>query len=641
MTAQKPQKHIQGLITAGEYFTSGRFNEAIAACNGVLTHEPGNADALHILGLSHLNTNQAIIAVENLAKATAARKSDGGIANSLALAHLALDQIDEAAAALEKLARKGKLPAEGLTTLGDCRLRQGDPKKARACFEQALKLKPDLQAALVNLGEALKESELLDEAISHYENITSRFPELTSAWRNLGLVLQDAERFAESVTALEKYLADRPHDLVGLKALGFSYFLCSDFEKSLNAFDTAFKLNNDDAEIWNNRGLLYRAMNRIDEARDAFDKALSIDPDFNTARLNLAHLQHDILGVDAALELMNEAVEREPDNAKIHLKRSEAYLLEGQIAEAWDDYRWRYKKPPYFSGLREHPFPPWAGEDLSSQTILLWAEQGIGDEILYSGLIPEFLSRAEHVVIEVEYRLVPLAERSFPSARVVARTFPADRQFKTMGIDYQISMCELMPLVRPTRDKFPLPQAYLKCDEEKRNALRKKYKKGVQNSPLVGIAWHSAIKKIGWLKSIPLDGFKPILSRPHTTFVSLQYGDHRQDINNMNLTLEHSIIEDESIDSMKDLDTYAAQVAAMDIVITNSNTAAHVAGALGIPTWVIVPRLGTGILQWYWFRSGSKSSWYENMRIYRQTDWHNWTEVIDRVASDLGEFLDR
>ena len=107
------------------------------------------------------------------------------------------------------------------------------------------------------------------------------------------------------------------------------------------------------------------------------------------------------------------------------------------------------------------------------------------------------------------------------------------------------------------------------------------------------------------------------------------------------MTLEHSIIEDESIDSMKDLDTYAAQVAAMDIVITNSNTAAHVAGALGIPTWVIVPRLGTGILQWYWFCRGSKSSWYENMRIYRQTDWHSWTQVIDRVASDLGEFLDR
>jgi tetratricopeptide (TPR) repeat protein len=641
MTAQTPQKHIQAIITAGKYFTSGRFNEAITACNGVLQREPGNADALHILGLSHLNTNQPISALENLTKAAAARKSDGGIANSLALAHLALGQIDEAAASLEKLARKGRLPAEGLTTLGDCRLRQGDPKKARACFEQALKLKPDLPAALVNLGEALKESELLDEAISHYKNITSTFPELTSAWRNLGLALQDAERFTESVVALEKYLADRPHDLVGLKALGFSYFLCSDFEQSLNVFDIAFKLDNDDEEIWNNRGLLYRAMHRIDEAKNAFDMALSIDPNFNTARLNLAQLFHDTIGVDAALELMNEAVEREPDNAKIHLKRSEAYLLEGRIIEAWDDYRWRYKKPPNYSGLREHPFPQWAGEDLSSQTILLWAEQGIGDEILYSGLIPETLSRAKHVVIEVESRVVPLAQRSFPSARVIARTYPADRQFKTMSIDYQISMCELVPLLRPNLDKFPSPQSYFKCDEEQRNALRQKYKKGAQNNPLIGISWHSAREKIGWLKSIPLEGFRPILSRPHTTFVSLQYGNHRQDINNINMTLEHSIIEDESIDSMKDLDTYAAQVAAMDIVITNSNTAAHVAGALGIPTWVIVPRLGTGILQWYWFCSGSKSSWYENMRIYRQTDWHSWTEVIDRVASDLGEFLDR
>ncbi|MFL2769431.1 MAG: tetratricopeptide repeat protein [Rhodospirillaceae bacterium] len=629
------------LVKASECLSSGRFSEAITISTKVLEEAPKNTDALHILGLCYLNIGQLSMAEEALTKAAASRKSDGGIANSLALSLLAQGDIDRAASALERLAKKGKLTAEGLTTLGDCRLQQNNPTKALSCFKKALELKPGFSAALVNLGEALKHSNRKDEASEHYQRVTSEHPHLPSAWRNFGIILQEDGRLTESISALKKYVGMRPKDVVGLKSLGYSYFLCSDFEKSLEIFDSALEIDNEDVEIWNNRGLIFRALGQVDQADNAFKKALSLDSHYNVARSNLAHLVFDTHGADGAIQLLGEAVALEPETSKAHLQLSAIYLLEGKISEGWEEYRWRYKEPPDYAGYRNHSFTPWKGEDISTKTILTWAEQGIGDEILYSGLLPEIIALAKNVIIEVEPRLKKLFERSFPSATVIARTYPADPSLKNLDIDFQISMCETVPIMRPKRELFPAPRAYLKYDYEKQKKLRNKYRNNSKYSPLIGIAWNSAEKKIGWLKSIPLEDFLPILLKKNTTFISLQYGDHRREINQANLALDQPIIEDHSINSLEDMDSYAAQVAAMDLVITNSNTAAHVAGALGVPTWVIVPRLGTGALHWYWFRSGTKSSWYENVRIYRQEEWHSWNSVLRDVADDFQRFLDR
>ena len=123
-----------------------------------------------------------------------------------------------------------------------------------------------------------------------------------------------------------------------------------------------------------------------------------------------------------------------------------------------------------------------------------------------------------------------------------------------------------------------------------------------------------------------------------TTFVSLQYGDHSSEIREVESELGLKIIQDPSIDPLQELDGFAAQVAAMDLVITTSNTTAHVAGALGVPVWTLVPRLGSGALLWYWFRSGSTSPWYDSMTLFRQTRWHDWTDVIKQVVSDMQPF---
>ena len=639
MSNATPEDLNKALQASISHFNSGRLTDAAAMADQVLANTPNNPDALHIAGLSRLQMGDTHGALPLLENAHRAKKSDGGMANSLALAHLANGNVESAAKALEPLARKNKLPASGLSTLGDCRLRQGDPIKAKGCFEKALKLQPDLSAALVNLGEALRHAGDLSGAIEHYKSVTAVHPTIPSAWRNLGLALLEAERFSDSMAPLQRYLTLNPNDVPSRMSLGSTYSKMGAPEDALEIFDTALKLEPNNAEALNNRGVTLRTMNRTDDAETAFRRALNLDPSMTPARSNLAHMVHETKGLEEALELLDQGIAMAPDDAKAHIARSHPLLIDGKLAEGWADQKWRFEIPPEFAGRRNHPYPAWTGTHLADKTILVWGEQGVGDEIMYASMLPDLLSLAKHVVLECEARLVPLFERSFPQATVVARAHPASPILDEVKIDVQTAIGDLVSHFRPDFESFPGGSAYLKNDVNQQADLVERYNSMNPNTTHIGVAWFSGRARDGWQKTIPLDAWGPILTQPDTTFVSLQYGDHRQEITDASAALGCDIVVDPNIDALKNMDAFAAQIAAMDLVITNSNTAAHVAGAVGVPTWTMVPRVGSGGALWYWFKEGGRSPWYKSIKLYRQKDWQDWTDVIDHVAKDLTEFL--
>lgn len=639
MAHPTPEDLTAALQAAGAHFNAGRHSESAALADQILQHQPSNPDALHVAGLSRQHLGQLQDALTLLTAASKARKSDPAIANSLALTLLALGKVDAAAAALAPLARKNKLDATGLNTLGDCRLRQGDPVKARSCFEKALKLQPSLDAARVNLGEALKACGDLDGAITHYKSLTQTHPHLPSPWRNLGLALQDAERFTESIPPLEHYLTLNPTDVPSRLSLGASFNKSGQFETALKRFEEALQLAPTNAEAWSNCGVAFRTLGRSKEAEDAFKQALSLDPNLASARSNLAHMLHATHGIDAALVLLDEAVALAPDQAKPHMARCQALLTEGRIAEGLLDYGWRFRQTPGLEQERHQEIPAWKGSDLTGKTILVWSEQGVGDEIVYASMIPDLIAAAHHVVIECEPRLVPLYVRSFPHTTVIPKSSPANSALRNLNLDYQVAAGSVCEFLRPDLQSFNDRSPYLICDQEAQQSIYQRYRASDPGKPVVGIAWRSGRPTDAWIKSIPLAFWTPIFHATEASFVSLQYGDNRAEIEEASASSKRDILCDDEIDPLKDMDTYAAQVAAVDLVISNSNTAAHLAGALGVPTWTIVARLGSGGLPWHWFKEGSQSPWYESMTLYRQTQWHDWTEVIGQVAADLPVFF--
>lgn len=635
MPNSMPEDVTVALQAALTHLNQGRVSEAIALSDAILERASNNVDALHISGLGRVRMGRNQDALPLLQSAHKMRKADDTVANSLAQAHLSLGDVSSASAVLQPFAKKNKLSAAGLNTLGNCRLGQGKFVKARACFEKAIKLQPSLTAAKVNIGEALRLDGDAKRAIQYYRGLLDAEPSAQSAWRNLGLALQDAEQFAESIVPLQTYLKMAPNDVASALSLGVGFFKSGCPEDALPVFDSALSIAPQNAEALNSRGLAFRVMNRNEEAEQDFRSALTSDPSLNTARLNLANLLYQAQGVEAALAVMDDAVAQTPDDAKVHIERGSILLREGRIADGWDDYAWRFRLPPDFAGRREFSFPHWNGEDLTDKTLLIWGEQGIGDEILYGSLIGKIVARAKHVVLECEPRLVQLFTRSFPSIDVFARAIPPKRQLLRQDIDYQIAMGDLCRFMRPDTKAFTDGSAYLTADPQQKATFRERYLAHSPDRLIVGIAWHSGRSKDGWLKTIPLELWTPILNQPNVTFVSLQYGQHMEEIEAARAYTKCDLVLDPDVDPLKDMDTFAAQVAAMDLVITNSNAAAHTAGAVGVPVWTIVPHLGSGGLLWYWFKEGEQSPWYDNMTLYRQTQWQKWTDVIEGVAGDL------
>ena len=226
-----------------------------------------------------------------------------------------------------------------------------------------------------------------------------------------------------------------------------------------------------------------------------------------------------------------------------------------------------------------------------------------------------------------------LFKRSFPEVDIIARNLESNVDVLAFAPDFQLAMAELGRICRPDLLSFPKHSGYLRPDREVVEEVRKRYQKLAAGRAIIGISWKSDNPRTGGFKSTSLQHWLPILQTKDTFFVSLQYGEQDEDIRNVNSALDLGIYRDLSIDAKGDLDRFAAQVAAMDLVITTSNTTAHFAGALNTPVWVLIPE-GPGSL-WYWFLSRADSPWYPSMTLFRQSSPGQWADVLSAVRTKL------
>lgn len=266
--------------------------------------------------------------------------------------------------------------------------------------------------------------------------------------------------------------------------------------------------------------------------------------------------------------------------------------------------------------------------------MLVWQEQGVGDVILYAGMIPDLLEQGARLIVECELRLVPLLARSFPQARVVMRSDPVHAL--TREARWQSPLGSLCRWLRRHEADFPRRGPYLVPDATRVSELRKRYRE-LGQGPVIGISWRSSNYKVGKQKSLSLSEWAPLLALSGATFVNLQYGDCREELLSLKQDFGVTVHHDETVNSLQDLDGFAAQVAAMDLVISTSNSTVHFAGASGVPVWTLLSR-GEALL-WYWFQEGEDSPWYPSMRLFRQELPGDWSGLLARVRGALQLFL--
>jgi tetratricopeptide (TPR) repeat protein len=298
-------------------------------------------------------------------------------------------------------------------------------------------------------------------------------------------------------------------------------------------------------------------------------------------------------------------------------------LLTGDFENGW---KW-YGKRPMRRKQVPTDAPRWDGSPLDPETpLLLWIEQGVGEEIMFASMLDEVKALAPDLTVLCEPRLVPLYRRSMPHIKF-GHTVHYAKSAR------QLPLGDLCGILRPTWSRFPAPRAYLKADPLRAAELRAKYAGG-RETLTVGVHWQSVGSPVAEQKSLTLADLEPIFSVDKCNFVSLQHSLADCD------EAARFMLVDATIDPKKDLDGAAAQIDAVDVVVTNSSAAAHLAGALGKETWVVLPA-AKGLL-WHWFIDREDSVWYPRVKLMRQArDEKTWAGVVSRIARQLDDRVRR
>ncbi len=487
---------------------------------------------------------------------------------------------------------------------------------------------PALQEALAH-----HQAGRLADAEREYRAALSRDPGALVAQVNLGVVLRDQGRKEEARDSYRRALSIDPDVAEVHYGLGLVLQELNEGDEAIACFRRAVEIKPDYVEALNGLAIGLQKQGNPAEAIETFERALEIDPGFAEAHNTLGNLYHREGRPDDAVAAFRRAIAINPDYAEAHRNLSQALLLAGSLDEGWREAGWRWKCRDFPSEKRDFPQPLWAGEPLAGQKILVWGEQGVGDEVHFAAMVPDLLDAGAKVVLESDPRLVPLFRRSFPGVECAPRETPPAAETGAEDIDFQAPSGDLGRWLRPDLESFPSPVPYLAADPARADGLRSKYREGGKDL-LVGIAWVSKNPEIGKEKSMSLMDWRPLTARTGIKFIDLQYGDTEEERRTFEKKTGTPVLHDGDIDQMADLDAFAAQVAAMDLVVSVSNTTVHISGGLGVPTWVLLNSLPLPV----WMLGREDSPWYQSMRLFRQAEAGDWTDVVLRVEGELGKF---
>lgn len=519
--------------------------------------------------------------------------------------------------------------------------------EATAAFAQAVSLNPAFAPAQVAYSSALSDSGDYGRAIDHLRaaialKAGAGDQERREMLNNLGELLRKDGQRDRAVATLREALSLGPDDKIVRYNLAVSLAANGDTAEAETLY---LKLITEDETFlkpYINLGNLYRDQDRPFDAIALFERALTRDPTLAEAYTNIGANFADRGWLFAAVLQHHKALSLKPADPQTGLNFAVNLLRQGRFHEGWPyyDHRFDVGDPP------GRPAPPqhWQGEDVSKKSVLIWTEQGIGDEILYASMIPDMAARSGRCSIECSKRLVPVFARSFPGLPVKGWEDSDRPAFPSDAFDVQISAGSLGRYLRPSFESFSRPAGgYLKADRELRKKMRARYEARANGRRIVGLAWRSKNDKLGPPKSARLLNLGPILQTPGCFFVNLQYGDCSTEIAEASAKLNVDIFQDPAVDPVADIDAAFAQAAAMDLVITSSNSAAHIAGALGVATWIMLPH-AKGVM-WYWFARREDCPWYASATLFRaaaarEGDPEAWeTGLAVRVASALAARL--
>lgn len=491
----------------------------------------------------------------------------------------------------------------------------------------AIALKFDYAEAFNARGNTLSKLGFIYEALQSYNHALKIDPLFTDAYINRGDLFHNLKDFDNALNNYLKAKEISPNDERILKKCGEFFKENNFFDKAIIEYKELVKISPQNKYALLNLALCYQKIKDFAQAIIHYDLAIKQDGNFIEALNNKALIYQELANYSAALELYKKVLELNNSFVETKLNIGIIKLIFREYYEGWRLYEYRWPDRAKIFPNK----PELTNFSLSQKIIYIWAEQGLGDQIIFSSLFFDALKTKNQFFISLDPRLIPIYKRSFSHLGHV-KFISANQKFFESKYDFHLPLASLGKFFRNSIQDFNLqPVAYLKANKVQVKSLKMKLKK--EGYKICGISWKSKNVDIGKEKSLSLLQLLPILSIPNITFVDLQYGDTNKEKRYILNTYGIEIKSIDEIDNFNDLDGLASLVEACDFIVTTSNITAHLAGALNKKTYLLLP-FSLGKI-WYWSESLSYSLWYPSIDIYRQTDFAQWDKIINQLSDKL------
>jgi tetratricopeptide (TPR) repeat protein len=568
------------------YRDRGSLQEALGCYRQVLKLRADHRDARQQLAVTLTRLGQLEEAIACLHQCLLFHPDNVDSYNLLGVVLSQRDRLDEAAAAFRQAFRLKPGNAEALNNLGNTLLRQQKCDEAIQCFEQALQLRQDYPQPHCNLGSALTQQGRPEEALAHYQTALRLQPDYVDAHFNLGNAYRTLGRFPEAIACFERVLQLQP----------------------------------DNAGARLNLGVTKSELGHLDEANAILEEALRRHPDlvqtYNSLGVNCLHQGR----VHEAMAFFERGITHKPEDAEVHLNRALTLLLLGDYEPGWVEYEWRWKLKK--AAICPYPQPAWDGSPLPQGTIVLWAEQGLGDTLQFARYATLVKERVGKVLLDCPGPLRGLL-LSLPGIDGLAGAGTAEGPTP----DVQAPLMSLPRIFGTTPTTVPASVPYLFVDGAQRETWRQKLASG--GGLKVGISWQGNKHFSGDRhRSVKLKMFAPLAAIPGVQLFSLQKGYGSEQLA---AWTDKILITDLGSQISADFRDTAAAMSQLDLFITVDTSVAHLAGALGIPVWILLPFNP----DWRWLLDRDETAWYPSARLFRQRHWGDWEGVFQQLTQAL------
>ena len=507
-----------------------------------------------------------------------------------------------------------------LVYLGVIVLGRGDGVAAMAYADRALMSNRDHAPAWNIKGLAAARLGQARAALDYYDRALQLDPRSIDAAANRAAAQLDLEDFKGAVRSCRQLLGVRPEVASSHCILGIALFKLGSFEDALAAFDAALSRAPRMAEAHNGRANVLGQIGRTEEAIAGYSAAIDCNPAFADAYNNRGVAQQFLRRYKEAIADYDAAIAISPANADAHWNRALVLLLRGDYEAGWPAYEWRWKSAAMRHLARTFTVPQWRGEDIAGKTILIHAEQGLGDTLQFCRYVPLVAARGARVVVQVHGALVSLLAKLEGAAQVIGENYTIP------PIDVHCPLMSLPAVFQTTVDTIPAKVPYVKVD------------------PMIPITWSARLgprrgrRRVGlvWAgrpdhhndsnRSLPVANIAPWLdlgAEVHCLQRDVAYTDRTWAVPRGVIFHDHELA---------DMNDTAGLVASMDVVITVDTAVAHLAGAMARPTWVLLPYAG----DFRWLTHPTECPWYPTARLFRQEAPGDWQGVAAAVSGELG-----